>query len=174
MLTTFLLMYLEGWWFHVDVLQIIDVDIVDFLALKEWMQRMPTVWSFPHVSGHQDKLLNINQIDIWGRLNMVAEEYAKSALWHYLHTEQTLIHMTQLQEAIPPITIVYSGKTVTMASNLWKQLTHYIALRLVANNEVAMVCIQCPARRSHKACAPIPIKMLTFARVHICTFASVF
>ena len=84
-------------------------------------------WSFRHVKGHQDDLTNIANIDIWGQLNMVADVYAEMALWKHINNDSDVFQIKQVSNAIPSIQTNYSGKPVTIASNLRKRLKHHIA-----------------------------------------------
>ena len=100
-------------------------DIVS--CLHQLLRQSPLTWSFRHVYGHQDNIMNISDMDIWGQLNMVADAYAKNALWQHIASNGTVIHMDQLHNAIPSITINYNKHKITIASNLKKRLKNYIA-----------------------------------------------
>ena len=58
---------------------------------------------------------------------MVADSYAKIALWRHIDSNAGTIQMEQLRFAIQPITINYNGTTTTIVSNLRKRLKHHIA-----------------------------------------------
>ena len=96
-------------------------------CLHQLLRQSPLQWQFQHVYGHQDKSKNIADIDIWGQLKMVADTYAKVALWkHISHNNQT-VQMEQLHNAIPSIQINHQGSHTKIVSNLKKRLNSYIA-----------------------------------------------
>ena len=96
-------------------------------CLHQLLRNSNISWNFRHVKGHQDKDMNIDDIDIWGQLNMVADSYAKIALWRHIEINGGTQHMNQLQYALQPITINYKGNKTTIVSNLRKRLTNHIA-----------------------------------------------
>ena len=96
-------------------------------CLHQLLRQSPLDWKFRHVKGHQDETTNIADIDIWGQLNMVADAYAKVALWRKIEQDLPTPTMHQITNAIPSLSISHSGTNVTIASNLKKRLTHHIA-----------------------------------------------
>ena len=96
-------------------------------CLHQLLRNSPLQWQFRHVKGHQDKDQAIEDIDIWGQLNMVADAYAKVALWRSLDNDTEQPNMQQLRQAIPALQVTYHNRTTIIVSNLRKRLTHYIA-----------------------------------------------
>ena len=96
-------------------------------CLHQLLQQSKVQWTFRHVYGHQDNTMNIDDIDIWGQLNMVADAYAKAALWSHVATDGQQVNMSQLQNALPSVTTTYNGKRTTIVSNLRKRLGHHLA-----------------------------------------------
>ena len=58
---------------------------------------------------------------------MVADAYAKVALWRHIENEGETVELPQLYSALPPIKISYLGQNTTIVSNLRKQMTNHIA-----------------------------------------------
>ena len=58
---------------------------------------------------------------------MVADVYAKMALWRHINSNSEVFQMKQVSNAIPSTQTKYSGKSVTIASSLRKRLKHHIA-----------------------------------------------
>ena len=58
---------------------------------------------------------------------MVADAYAKVALWRKIERNLPTPKMTQISKALAAISISFSGKKTIIASNLKKGLTHHIA-----------------------------------------------
>ena len=96
-------------------------------CLHQLLRNSNITWTFRHVKGHQDKNMNIADIDIWGQLNMVADSYAKIALWRNIESNGREQQMEQLHHAIQPITIEYKEYKTTIVSNLRKRLSHHIS-----------------------------------------------
>lgn len=84
-------------------------------------------WSFRHVKGHQDKILNIDKIDIWGRLNMIADVDAKVALWEHIVNQHPQPELRPLPNTLPAITINYNNEPTTICSKLIHNLKTHIA-----------------------------------------------
>ena len=53
-------------------------------CLHQLLSKSKLLWKFRHVRGHQDNLMEIDDLDIWEKLNMVADAYAKVALWRHI------------------------------------------------------------------------------------------
>ena len=96
-------------------------------CLHQLLQHSTITWKFRHVYGHQDESTNIQDIDIWGQLNMVADTYAKIALWRHIAETGPTVQMNQLHQAIPSITTSYSGQEISIVSNLKNWLKHHFA-----------------------------------------------
>ena len=96
-------------------------------CLHQLLRRSTLQWTFRHVKGHQDDNKATADIDIWGQLNMVADAYAKVALWRKIENDLLTPNMTQISKAIAPLYISYSGTKTMIASNLKKRLSHHIA-----------------------------------------------
>ena len=58
---------------------------------------------------------------------MVADVYAKMALWRHINNNGDVFQMNQMYNAIPSIQVEYTGKKINIASNLRKRLKHHIA-----------------------------------------------
>ena len=63
----------------------------------------------------------------WGQLNMVADAYAKVALWRQIESDGRHFNVKPISYSLPSLTTAYSGTEVTIASNLKKRLKNHIA-----------------------------------------------
>ena len=96
-------------------------------CLHQLLRQSTLHWSFRHVSGHQDKIKAIVDLTIWEQLNMVADAYAKVALWRHIENDGEVVDLPQLHSALPPIKISYLEQDTTIVSNLRKRMTDHIA-----------------------------------------------
>merc|ERR1712115_255716 len=84
----------------------------------------PLTWTFRHIKGHQDDILDIDDIDEWGRMNIAADKIAKDHLQHVLHTTP-IISYPQIPNALPPILYNYHNANThvySLASRTIKDL----------------------------------------------------
>jgi len=103
-------------------------------CLHQLLLRAPIQWNFRHVKGHQDDIKNKVDIDVWGELNILADAYAKMALWKLINNyDGHVLNIDQIKNAIPAIRVDYSGKETYIVSNLRKRLKNHIAQERILN-----------------------------------------
>ena len=96
-------------------------------CLHQMLRKSTLQWNFRHVSGHQDAVKAVEDLDIWEQLNMVADMYAKVALWRQIEGGGESITLPQLHSALPSIKIESHGIVTNIVSNLKKRLKLHIA-----------------------------------------------
>ena len=74
---------------------------------------------------------NVDRIDIWGKLNMVADAKAKVALWDHIVQGHPISYTTHLSTTLPILTIADGGSKTTIVSNLKKRLKEHIAYQRI-------------------------------------------
>ena len=99
-------------------------DLLSILFLS--MQQCPFTINFKHVKGHQDDLLNFNQLDQWEQMNVIADYNAKEALWRYHQHHQEPPSLTSPKGALPPIQVNYLNSRTIISSRLLRNLKQHI------------------------------------------------
>lgn len=84
-------------------------------------------WTFRHVRGHQDKHTSFQNLDLWSRLNVIADANAKVALWEKVVTDQSTPILSPPSNTIPPVTLEVGSKHFTICSKLFKNLKQCIS-----------------------------------------------
>lgn len=97
-------------------------------CLYQLLRQSKLSWTFRHARGYQDKIKSIDEMDIWEKLNMVADAHAKIALQRHIERKNgETVNMRQLQNALLALKVEYSGDIIAIASNLRKRLKNHIA-----------------------------------------------
>ncbi len=105
--------------------QISHFDLVS--TMHKLIQKSQLQWKFRHVKGHQDDNINIENIDILGQLNMVADANAKVTLWEHIVEGGNRIHMAPVEKTMAPVLCSDSGEQIAIVSKLKKRLKNHIS-----------------------------------------------
>ena len=100
-------------------------------TLHRLIQNSQMTWTFRHVKGHQDDTVDIQSIDIWGRLNMVADAKAKVALWEHITEGNQPTQYTSISNALPALYTKFGQDNTMIVSNLKKRLRHHISTHTI-------------------------------------------
>ncbi len=63
-------------------------DLIE--AIRRILKESNTIWTFKHVKGHQDRLAKNQDLDIWAKLNIIADEEAKKKVTQICNYPQLL------------------------------------------------------------------------------------
>ena len=84
-------------------------------------------WTFRHVRGDQDKNIPFFMLDIWSRLNVLADADAKILLWEYIISHQPPPLLPMVHKCLHPVSIEFQGSFMTIHSRLKRNLCNHIA-----------------------------------------------
>ena len=98
-------------------------------ALHYLIRSSPLCWTFRHVAGHQDDHCSLEDIDVWGRLNITADRRAKEYLWHTVSEGTYLETHSAPAGVLGPVHCDYNDADMFLVSHLSSSLKSLVARR---------------------------------------------
>ena len=95
--------------------------------LHNIIEQSPVLWKFRHVSGHQDKIKQLLDLDIWERLNVQADDLAKAYLWETIESGETTPLVPDLMHTMPSISITINNERQYIYSRTVRTMHNLIA-----------------------------------------------
>ena len=95
--------------------------------LHTLIKESPITWTFRHVKGHQDKIKELDTLDIWEQMNVKADELAKAFLWETIENGEFLLHIPDLPNSMPTLSVTVNNERKDVHSKTVRTLKNIIA-----------------------------------------------